>query len=97
MEFPAFPSSPASDEVVVDHGDVFERCNSLIVERLKLSADDTGMPFEIESLQVSYCAQYPLIVRAYVRWMIEGQRIRSLEMLRIDGNGSQHSYGEVFG
>lgn len=97
MEFPVFPTSPSSDEVLVDQGDVFKRGNGVMIERLKQSSGDTGMPFEIESLQVSYSAQYPLIVRAYVRWTIEGQIVRSREMLRIDGTGSQHSDGEVFG
>lgn len=96
-EFPTFPASPESDEIVVQEGSIFERGRRLMNERLKHSADDTGMPFAIQSLQVSHSAQYPLIVRAHVQWTVEGQNVRSLEMVRIDRGGSQHFYGEVFG
>jgi hypothetical protein len=97
MEFHPFPPSPASDEIAVYQGDIFERGNRLLVERLAGYEQNTGMPFEIESVQVSHSAQYPLIVRAHVRWTVEGHGIRSREMMRIDLNGYHQGHGEVFG
>jgi hypothetical protein len=87
--------TPSENEVPIQEGTVYTDAVEAFSEWATAISSETGMPFRVVQVTVSYTDVFPLIVRAEVVWTRDTEEFRSMEMFWRNKAGYVGRLGEI--